>query len=177
MLASAFASGGGFSLAWHALRPLGQMSQTSGISCQRPSLLLLLYINITHCAIYLFVRSQILCASRRMPAAIQSIRPVLAELVRRPRKASAGHHLQSNTQGFAPLKTHQVINMRTPRKLTPDPVGVSFCICLSGTSHGRSPSPADHSIRRGGWLNEPGPESANLRSDLGRSEPRLRGCR
>ena len=77
---------------------------------------------------------------------------------------------------YAP-KAHQVINMKTPRKLTPDRVGVSFCNCLSGASHRRSPSPADHSIRRGIWLNEPDPECANLRRDLGQSEPRLRGYR
>ena len=177
MLASAPQNGGGFSLAWHALRPLGQMSQTSGISCQRPSLLLPSYINNTYCAIYLFVRSRILCTSRRLARTTQSIRPVLAEPVALRRKASASHHLQNNTQGFAPLKAHQVINMRTPRKLTPDRVGISFYICLSGPSERRSPSPADHSIRRGIWLNEPDPESANLRSDLGQSEPRLRGCR
>ncbi len=44
-------------------------------------------------------------------------------------------------------------------------------------SNRRSLTPADHSIRRGIWLNEPDPECADRRSDLVQSEPRLRGCR
>tara|TARA_R110000765_G_scaffold424862_1_gene536587 strand:+ start:8596 stop:8829 length:234 start_codon:yes stop_codon:yes gene_type:complete len=34
-------------------------------------------------------------------------------------------------------KAHQVINMKTAKKLTPDRVGVSFYNCLSGASHRR----------------------------------------
>jgi hypothetical protein len=176
LLANAHPCAGGFTVAWHALRPLGQMSQTSGISCQRPSLLPS-YINNTYCAIYLFALLEFLHPLRRPPKATPSIRPILAASIGRPNKASADHYPANNTQGFAPPKAHQVSNMKTPKKLTPERVGVSFCNCLPGASHRRSPTPADQSIRRGIWLNEPVPECANLRSDLGRSEPRLRGCR
>ena len=147
------------------------------IHCLCPSLLFPSYINNTYCAIYLFVFIAFQCPLRRLPEATRRIRPVLADSIGCPHKGSAGPYQPNNTQGFAPPKAHQAVNMRTHTKLTPDRIGVSFCICLSGASHRRSPTPADHSIRRGIWLNEPDPECANLRSDLGQSEPRSRGCR
>ena len=136
MLASAPQSVGGFFLAWHALRPLGQMSQTSGISCQRPSPFLPSYINNTYCAIYLFE----LIAFRCTPTP-----PAKSHTKHQTYSGGLYWLLAQSERGPSPTKrharicapkAHRVINMKTAKKLTPDRVGISFCNGLSGPPTG-----------------------------------------